>query len=279
MKKLDQKQIPQFVALCILSFGVFGYFVVKMVAPGTASASTEATPPSSSAVSVTASGSAPGTVKGVTTPGDDTLPTVIPPSAGMRDPFAVGYIDPKTIVLSPPTAASQSASKGTATASAMPSLMPMPSLQGPETVSALSGLTIRPNSEAATSIGVTPLALAPTWTVTGVLLTDSAKMAILRNGQARRIVRSGELVDSTYRLAEVTRNWVVLRHGSLSYRILLGVGKPSPTQAAPPAVLPAPPTSTAPPTISVPIAQSVQPRTAQNQVDLGFRFLDDQAPQ
>jgi len=218
-------------------------------------------------------------VKGVTPPGDDTSTTAVPPSAGMRDPFVVGYIDPKTTASTQPPSQTQPAPKGAASDSAMPSLLPMPGLQGPETVSALSGLTIRPSETAATSIGVTPLPSAPPWTVTGVLLTDSAKMAILRNGQARRIVRSGDLVDSSYRLADVTRNWVVLRHGSLSYRLLLGAGKPSSTPAAPPTVVPPPPTPTSPPIVSTPSAQSAQPRTAQNQVDLGFRFLEDQAPQ
>ena len=40
MKKLDKKQIPQFAALCVLSAGVFGYFVVKIVTPSPAAAGT-----------------------------------------------------------------------------------------------------------------------------------------------------------------------------------------------------------------------------------------------
>ena len=38
MKKLDKKQLPQFAALCILSAGVFGYFVLRLVTPTPAAA-------------------------------------------------------------------------------------------------------------------------------------------------------------------------------------------------------------------------------------------------
>ena len=42
MKKLEKKQIPQFAALCILSAGVFGYFVIRIVTPSPAAAGTRA---------------------------------------------------------------------------------------------------------------------------------------------------------------------------------------------------------------------------------------------
>ena len=44
MNKLDKKQIPQFAALCVLSAGVFGYFVVKIVTPSPAAAGTRPHP-------------------------------------------------------------------------------------------------------------------------------------------------------------------------------------------------------------------------------------------
>ena len=44
MNKLDKKQIPQFAALCVLSAGVFGYFVMKIVTPSPAAAGTRPRP-------------------------------------------------------------------------------------------------------------------------------------------------------------------------------------------------------------------------------------------
>ena len=72
---------------------------------------------------------------------------------------------------------------------------------------------------------------APSWSVTGVLQGASEKVAILRSGSARRIVHSGDFVDSVYRVIEVTRTSVVLRHGPALYRLTLGGLKAAPDTA------------------------------------------------
>ena len=73
--------------------------------------------------------------------------------------------------------------------------------------------------------------------MTGVLQNDVEKVAILRNGEARRIVHAGDFVDSVYRVINVTRTGVVLRHSQAVYTLKLGgkaepVGTPAATAQA-----------------------------------------------
>lgn len=275
MKKLEQKQIPQFVALCILSSGVFGYFVMRMVTPSPASASSVVHPsapatartaaPSAGAASAptatnaaTASTATPVAAGTLAASGDPAL-LVPPPTPGMRDPFVVGYVDPKVdpkiaaaLPAAPPRAAASSQQLARTT---LPGLSAFTAPVVPTLPSGLSGLTVRQTRMAAALPTVPPLPAAPAppaWVVTGVLQTDTEKLAILRNGEARRIVHSGDFVDSVYRVADVTRSWVVLRHGAMTYRLLLGGDKPAPGLAVPAASFGAPPTFMAPPMFTAP---------------------------
>ena len=276
MKKLDKKQIPQFVALCILSSGVFGYFVMRMVTPSPAAASTAVHPsspvpvaaavpassakPSLAAASATNPAAAPVAVG--TPPLTDPAQIVTPPTPGMRDPFVIGYVDPKTAAATTPSAAPplQHAPVQEARAT-VPGLSTFPAPVAPG-LPTLTDLTVRPTQFAVSlpSVPALPAAPAPpSWLVTGVLQTDTDKLAILRNGESRRIVRSGDFVDSIYRVADVTRSCVVLRHGTFTYRLLLGGDKPAAAPSLPPASFSAPPTFTAPPMFTPPPASLPPP--------------------
>jgi len=115
MKKLDKKQLPQFAALCVLTAGVFGYFVLRLITPSPAAASTR---PHSPAVTQTApavqADPKPASVSGAVTPVTDSTPAAADsatadsaapaPTQGMRDPFVVGYVGPKTPPPSAPAA-------------------------------------------------------------------------------------------------------------------------------------------------------------------------------
>ena len=272
MKKLDKKQIPQFVALCVLSSGVFGYFIMRMVTPSEASASTgvrqsspvAAAPTTKSATAATlvptpvsaAAGAAPLIVTSAVTPtaAGTPAPAVPQPLTGMRDPFVVGYVEPKIappvapVIAPPKLIASPNPQMARAT---LPGLSAIPAPPAPDLPNGLTGFSVRPTQMAPSLPRVlAPPTPAPTWTVTGVLQADTEKVAILRNGEARRIVRSGDFVDSTYQVADVTRSYVVLRHGAATYRLMLGGGKTAPPLA--PASVSGPPLFTTPPNSAAP---------------------------
>ena len=251
MKQLDKKQIPQFIALCVLTAGVSGYLVVRLVAPAPVSAGTRV--PAASAVAPAAGQDAalPGKPGAPAQPGASDTADAPPPSPNMHDPFTVGYTEPaalpaaalavvpKAPVLPPP--GKQTANTGGIgpLPVAFPGAPPLPG--------ALSGFPARPAAEGTSALASLPPApaapalppAAPQWTVTGVLEGAGGEVAILRSGEARRIVRSGDFVDSTFRVVGVTRTFVVLRHGALVYHLTLGGAKAEP--GAMPSALPAAP--------------------------------------
>ncbi len=275
MKTLDKKQIPQFAALCVVTAGVFGYLVVHLVAPGTASAGTRPAPPAPPALPVPAAGpvsaAVPNTAGAAATVASTDIPDAPPPSPAMHDPFAVGYVDP---------AATTAAAVTPVKAPALPklpapgkkiagigALAPLPAAPGaPALPVGLAPFPVRPGGSlpgGMIGLPAKPIApilpaapAAPSWTVTGVLLGASGKVAILRSGDARRIVRAGDFVDGTYRVAGVTRTSVVLRHGAAVYQLMLGGAKADPVTASPATAAPARPAAYPSAPASVPMPQS-----------------------
>ena len=262
MKKLEPKQVPQFAALCILSAGTFGYFVVRLVTPSPAAAGTHPPVTTAAAVPATASASektvaptgvvAPTTgtavdpagtpLAGTTAAPEDT--TVPPPAPAMRDPFVVSYVDPKTApaqiapLPSPPALPGPKSGKPGKPSFLMAGLPPAP-VGVPTLPGGLTDFRVRPT-------GVAPLPTvrkapapppAPAWTVTGVLQGDAEQVAILRDGEARRIVRTGDAVDGLYKVVDVTRSTVTLRHGKFFYRLTLGAVKAAPVPVSPATLL------------------------------------------
>lgn len=265
MNKLDKKQIPQFAALCVLSAGVFGYFVMKIVTPSPAAAGTrphpaaeasQAAPAASPAPTKTAATDKAGAVPDAASAGDEAEAPA--PTPGMRDPFVVGYVDAEAQPA--PSIAAVPAAPGRA---ASASLTKPGKAAGPQVASIREGGPVGVPAAPALPFGLkrfAPLAAAPAlplapkkaaapeapaapaWTVTGVLQNESGQVAVLRSGEARRIVRTGDAVDSVYRVVAVTRSAVVLRHGKTFYRLTLGeakTGSPAPARTAfPPASAP-----------------------------------------
>ncbi len=260
--KYDKKQLPQLIALGVLTAGAGTYTVVRLSAPGPVFAQVH--PPVSaakrgaSALAATKPGPAapaaqPGAGADPAAPADPGAAP--PPGPAMRDPFAVGYAVPVAAAAAPPAPAAASALPplpgkplaGRKTA-AMPGLSPLPvspplSPFGLPSAPAAPVLPGRLPGGSTASAGPSLLAAPPppAWTVTGVLQGDGGQVAILRSGEARRIVRSGDFVDSTYRVASVSRTAVVLKHGAAVYQLALGAAK-----AAPGAAAPAPPAFSAP---------------------------------
>ena len=268
MKKLEKKQIPQFAALCLLSAGLFGYFVVRLVTPSPAAAGTR--PVSAPAKPAPAGAGKPSSV----TPGKNAALTPdIPangdeapvPTPGMHDPFVIGYVDPKTLPASSSAPALPTPGKPNTKMASLPAPGPAfpsaPALQAAplslkgfpvQPLPPPSGLPAAPTtitaSAAAAPNDLIPKTFAPpAWSVTGVLQSDGGQVAILRSGAARRIVHTGDFVDSVYRVVDVTRSAVVLRHGTAFYHLPLGIVKEATAKSAAAKIVtdaekPAPPT-------------------------------------
>jgi hypothetical protein len=71
------------------------------------------------------------------------------------------------------------------------------------------------------------------WVVTGVLESGNERVAILRNGEARRIVRQGDPFDDSYIIWAVSREGVELRRGRQVLTLYLGGGQSSDAPALP----------------------------------------------
>ena len=247
MKKLDKKQVPQFIALCVLTAGVSGYLVMHLVAPSQVSAGTRppaaptpvggpAPAPGRPASAAAASGT--GTTAVAAVPAATDAP---PPTPAMHDPFAPGYVDPSTIL-----------AKNGAAPAAAPALPGLPvghrQANGQRSWSHAGFVPLGSGSARQ------PQRLPVAWKRSDVRPARSArracsaicsggtgldrhrssarertaKVAILRSGESRRIVRSGEFVDGMYRVTGVTRTSVTLRHGAASYQLVLGAAKAGP---------------------------------------------------
>lgn len=260
--KLDKKQLPQYLALGVLTAGVGGYSVYHFAAAGPVSANTRpaaaaVASPAQAAKPAPAGAGAAAVVNGVVADTGDAPP----PTPAMRDPFAVGYVDPGTLLaplsaaaplLPPPGKQVASLSPLSPLPVGLPSAPPLPG----------SGLGLFPAKAAALprALPAAPPAPAlptapalpdpPKWTVTGVLMGAGGEVAVLRNGEARRIVRAGDFVDSVYRVSAVSRTAVQLRHGALVYRIVLGGDKAAPAASSAPAPVSVP--APAPPKLQMP---------------------------
>ncbi len=260
--KLDKKQLPQYLALGVLTAGLGGYSVYHFAAAGPVSADTRpaAAPLASHGAAPTQAAKLAGAAaSAAVVAGTGDAP---PPTPAMHDPFAVGYVDPGTLPAPSGAPAAPLLPPGKRVASLgaispLPVGLPVaPPLPG-------SGLGLVPAKFAtlptAPIVPALPAALPPAvtrpdppkWTVTGVLMGAGGKVAVLRSGDMRRIVRTGDFVDSVYRVTGVSRTAVQLRHGTLVYRIVLGADKPVPG-ASPGAFAPMPVPASAP--MSVPVS-------------------------
>jgi hypothetical protein len=223
MGKIDKKQMPQLLALGLLTIALFGFFVMRMLSP---------TPAAAHVQSVAAAASVKAKVVDNTT-----LADAPPPGPAMRDPFRPGIVDneamkayleaSKSAVQNhhPPEPAMGQRmaqnSRATNSNAGVPHVSQLPGFTS--NFSAYRG----PSSfTGQTSNGtVTPAIIslpAPTWTVTGVIQSSDGQEAVLRSGEARRIVRRGDQVDSDFRVVSVTRNSVTLRRGTERFTLPLG---------------------------------------------------------
>lgn len=291
MKKLDKKQTSQVAVMGVLSAGLFGYFAKTMILPSPASAKGPApTPPAGGATPGTASSpvagaaAATGGSQTASAGGATVAPEDVPaPSPLIRDPFV------QPLSSAPPAAMLPSAAPARPAApqprvSRLESLSPAPFPVPSAPALPFPAMSTRPAPKAAM---LPPLPVAPPWTVTGVLQSGNEHIAILRSGDARRFVRTGEYVDDQFQVTAVTRSEVVLRSGKAVFTLPLGGAKepgeakagrphafsgfvpsapalpasfsapaPAPSHSAPP-ILPLDMTQARPAALSVPTAKRV----------------------
>lgn len=265
MQKLDKKQIPQVVGLGAVTCGLFGYFGYKIIAPTPAAAhSAPAAPvkpsgaPGSVGTRVAAAPGTPGSGSPLSAAPDAAPDQAAPPTPGMRDPFVPTAGTPLLPAAGAAPKAAPPAIKPVAHAhpiSTLPIAITPLSLPAPPRAHPSKRQT-RMALLPSTQIGVPgvspwPSALAhpvlppappvpPAWTVTGILQSGGTQVAVLRNGETRRFVRAGEMVDSQFRIVEVTRDQVVVRHGSVYFSMPLGGLKAVPTKAPTASISPSP---------------------------------------
>jgi hypothetical protein len=214
----DKKQMPQIVALSVLSIGMLGYFSLRMLTP----------PLPEKAVAGARKTSAVGKNPIIDEAQLElaSLTDGNAPSLDMRDPF---------ISAAPPaTSAPANNSTTTFTTSLNQTRQTLGVLQPLPFSSAIRPLTgLTPGSPSFSAVsGVAPVV---SWSVTGVLTgpDSSSRIAILRNGDARRFVPLGDMVDDQYRLIGIDRFGVTLAQGKNRVRLRLGENVAKPTGAAP----------------------------------------------
>ena len=229
--QFDKKQLPQVIALGCLAVGLFGYFAWQMFAPAPKAPArpsrqkSSSLPFSKATTALTASSET------------DADSAIKPPAPDMRDPFIV------------PTSAIKQVAQPVTSAPPQPQQQqrpPAPSLP-PLTMPSLT--SVRPFNPAVTETGrtllsaqpaLTPPPSKPDWQLTGVVIDDTSSnglLAIIRNGDQRRYVRPGSMLDGGYRVETVDMNGITLSLGSTIFRLTLGGAKQTsagtPTMHAP----------------------------------------------
>jgi hypothetical protein len=270
MRKLDKKQKVLVFFLAILAVGLFGTFVFQMLKVTPAAAHTQVATANGQQTTTTTAKAAPGATtvavktttgsgQGATTQLQSTAqdaavasPEAPAPTPTMRDPFIPGVADPVAVEayhksLEPvksPTAPQKSGAWNKATA---PFVAPLPKPGGFSPTARTADFSVTPLPKTA------PEAIAaPTWTMTGVVEGDGGKVAILRDGDQRRMVRRGDMLDSNFRVVEVGRNRVMVAHGSDKYLLPIGGSHTAPASTQPAPTAPAAPQPNTPQDLGAP---------------------------
>jgi len=205
----DKKQLPQVIGLGLLSAGMFGYFSVKILTP----------PPPEAAAAATVNTA---TVKDipVMSPAEievASLTNGTAPSPVMHDPFT-----PLPTPSSPPVPALNPLPKPAAFDDTLGHLNPLQPMPSDGEIRPLSGLSPAP-------FAAPPVIPTTKWVVTGVIVGPGSRpeLAVLRDGDARRIVALGSMVDDQFRLVGISREGATLRAEGHNIQLKLGGDEPA----------------------------------------------------
>ncbi|BDI33001.1 hypothetical protein CCAX7_50520 [Capsulimonas corticalis] len=251
MNKIEKKQLPQLIALIALSVGVFGFFIYRMIAPTPAAAQ-------SPKVAKSALSEAAKKVADAAAAASE-IPPAPAPTALMRDPFQPAIADAEALaayektqappVTTTPPAAPRASSR--ASFESAPGLTPMP-VPHVAPLPSMGALPFSAGASGAPALSAAPAAPV-TWTVTGVMGGDSG-VAILRDGDKRRIVREGDLLEGGLHVNHISRGAVQLERDGQTYRLPLGGPKDLAAPRTPNADTAATPSSAAAPAGGAPAA-------------------------
>lgn len=219
MQKLDQKQVPQVIALGVLSVGVLGYAAFSIAFSGP-KRGPQTTPAAASASASTSSTSAP-LPPGValeTAPGNgvqvtqNSAPEIPLPSQYNPDPFRTAVKPdaagkPSPVAITPKEAAPAPAS------TSKPPVMPDASRALPLLVQA--PVPVKPPAPAAPE--------KPDVRVTGTSVVEGMNLAILEVGQDHRVVQVGDLVAKGYRVKKIQLEGVLFASKKDSFFRPVGV--------------------------------------------------------
>lgn len=213
MQKLDSKQVPQVIALGVLSVGVFGYAVFTFAGsapkPAAGKSAAKSTPSASGSASTTDAPATGSSVAGTQmalsvaeTGGDPAHPAAGAPGAapGINLPGQYNP-DPFKAAVKPdaPVKAVQVTPK------------PAPAPVKPKPAPQLPDASLKGPAAPLTSLIAPPPAAPerPEVRVTGTSVTDGLNLAILEIGPEHRVVQVGDVVSKGYRVKKIQLQGVV----------------------------------------------------------------------
>lgn len=211
--KLDKKQVPLFVGLCVVTLVMLGYAAFTMLGGGSERSATAST------TTVTAANpelAAPPAAKAP-------LPTLTP--TFRPDPFKPtltdGAVSPGAVASQPKPAVPVSV----AVRETMPDFPP-PSLEPAPWVAPVAPAVVPKTAKVMTPAATVPAValppqVKPSFTLTGILEGDT-RVAILRlSDTQRQVVQEKDRVAEQYVVDEITPNAVVLVSGTERWRLFL----------------------------------------------------------
>jgi hypothetical protein len=222
MKKLDQKQVPQVIALGVLSLGLFGYFGMTMMgsskpAPKPAAAADK--PAEATAKETAAAPEAPAPVD----------PAVL---AGMAA-GSVYNADPFRPAIQPrPTAptAQQHASAAAPASGPRWNLGSMPSASGPEPAFPALPAGSQPQVRVAAPPAAPPV--RPDVAVTGIIdAANGSDMALIEVGGDHRMVQLGDTIANDYLVRKIALDGIWLGNARAKDRYFVALGAKSQANA------------------------------------------------
>lgn len=212
----DKKQVPQMVILGVLVALCAGYVVMKITgaksAPTAAQTQTAAAPQAGQPIGrgpdaePSPDVESPAAESGAGNATVEVVPAEAAVQAGKRDPFSPAISNATAVAAAPPPQSVQPSvriSRADPLPFYVPPISPMP-------VEAPGGAGME-NADPA----------LPSFQLTGII-TGRTNVAIIRLGEARHIVKEGQLINGMYKVVKVSQDGVQLTHDGRSVFLKLG---------------------------------------------------------
>jgi len=213
-EKMDSKQLPQVIALGVITLGVLGYGVVQAMGPGDKKPA-EAPAAATAAAGDDAEEQKPGEAGSDVQITQAGAPAMQLPGTFNPDPFRP-LRGAKVAPMPAPAPAPRAAAKPVRTASA---------LRWPSSFDNVPSLSPSGQAKPETLVPAAPPApVRPMMLVTGIIdVEDGDDMAlIVLDGRDRRILQVGDVVANNYRVKKIAMDGVMLVNGTDKYFVSIG---------------------------------------------------------